>query len=123
MLAISLLALGCVSSPRTRRPLPPGAIDICETCVGELEGHRIGVSNIWARKLAGPNGIVRLQSAAVLSIWRAPDPKRPDEPARPSVTVVVDSEVRLDDATYRVLWIEAPPHEPGSIVLARVVTR
>lgn len=115
LLALEVSSAACTKA-RVRPPVPAGATEICETCVGTLEGVRVGVSNIWARRLAGPDGVVREQPAAQLTLWR-------DEPAGAkasdagTVTVVVGSRVAIGGVVYEVVAIDDPRDQPGSIVV------
>lgn len=110
-LALSIALVACTPA-RGRAPVPEGAIGICETCVGTLEEHRVGVSNLWERSLAGPDGVVRLQPSAQLSIWREGEPSRNE-------LVVVGTRVTLGNVSYEVVMIDMPPNAPGSIALRR----
>ncbi|MBK7399142.1 MAG: hypothetical protein IPJ34_23355 [Myxococcales bacterium] len=110
---LSIALVACAPPPRVRPPVPAGATAICETCVGTLEGHRVGVSNLWERSLAGPDGVVRKQPSAQLSIWRDGEPSRHE-------FVVVGTRLTLGGVSYEVVMIDLPPHEPGSIALRRV---
>lgn len=110
--ALSIVLVACTPA-RGRAPVPAGAIAICETCVGTLEGHRVGVANLWERSLAGPDGVVRKQPSAQLSIWREGEPSRHE-------LVVVGTRLTLGGVSYEVVMIDLPPHEPGSIALRRL---
>jgi len=100
---------------RTRPPLPPGAIEICEPCVGTIGAYRLGVGNIWERDIAGPDGVVARRPAAMVSIWT----DATDAGGERHLTVVPGSEVVLGDETYRVIEVDNPPGKPGSIRLQK----
>ncbi len=77
--------------------------------------HRVGVSNIWERTLAGPDGVNRKQPAGQLSIWKEGEEVRHE-------TVVVGTMVTIAGVVYEVVVIDCPQSGPGSIALLRVKT-
>jgi hypothetical protein len=96
-------------------PIPEGATHICEPCVGELSGERVGVGNVWKRALPGADGgAAVLQESAHLSIWSV------DSGAERGVYVVVGSDVILGGDTYRVVRIDDPKGSQGGVVLVKV---
>ncbi len=111
-LAIVALLLAC---SREAPPLPPGAIEICEPCVGTLGEYSIGVGNIWERELPGADGVLKKRPSAMLAIWRNGD----DAGATRDVIVAPGSEVQLGDETYRVIDVDVPPGKPGSVRLQK----
>ncbi len=109
---VVLVALAGCTPARARPAVPVGATEIGETCVGTIEGHRVGVSNLWERSLAGPDGVVRTQPAGRLSIWKDSEPGR-DE------LVVVGTRITIGGVVYEVVMIDCPAKAPGSIALRK----
>lgn len=104
----------CSREP-ARQPLPPGAIEICEPCVGTIGDYSIGVGNIWERSLPGPDGVVAKRPSAMLSIWRPGG----DGGVEQHLTVAPGSEIKLGEETYRVIDVDMPPSKPGSVRLQK----
>ena len=92
--------------------MPPGAVAIDETTVGTVEGHRIGVANIWLRSI--PKGTAP-QPSVSLSIWCVP---ACDDGA--DVMAIVGTEIALSGRRYRVIRIDIPEGRPGTVVLRKV---
>lgn len=84
-------------------PIPEGATRICEPCVGELSGIRVGVADIFPR-----DG----KPSAHVSLW---DPTI--DAASETRVVFVGTDLALHGDTYRVLRIDESPH--GAIVVQK----
>jgi len=114
LVVLFALLVGC-GAPRVRPVVPKGAIDICENCVGQVEEYSVGVSNIWDRELAGPDGVTKKQPAGQLSIWKEGEEVRHE-------TVVVGTKLTIAGVVYEVVVIDNPKGDPGSIALLRAKT-
>lgn len=115
MLLLVVAWCAACSPTRVRPTLPPGAIEICEPCVGTIGEYSIGVGNIWERDLAGPEGVVKKRPSAMLSIWRQDS----EAGSERHETVVAGSEVQLGAETYRVIEVDYTRGKPGSIRLQK----
>lgn len=98
----------------TDAPAQDAEITLGETTQPALSGHRVGVSNIWERSLAGEQGILGPRPSAQLSIM--------DPATRTTRTVFVGEgdtfELGMD--RYRVTAVAAGRTAPGWIVVRKI---
>jgi hypothetical protein len=104
----AIMLVACTHEPAPA-PIPKDATEICEGCVGELSGIRVGVADIWDRPIDGA-----MRTSVMLALW---DPKA--DAASRDVYVAAGSSVAIGNDTYRVVRIDNPRGHPGRVVIAR----
>ncbi len=119
LLVAVALSLGCTparSADPPPPPIPAGAARYHETTNPTIEGFHVGIGNIWARDLPGPNGEPNQpRPSAMLSIY---DPKLDKVVARP--IVVVGSVIPIGAAKYQVLEIFVGKASPGWLTVQKL---
>jgi hypothetical protein len=111
ILSILILLIGaCVLVPSQGSSSPGGIMEtIEETTVGNLDGTRVGVSNIWERQYNLPDGISRLGMTAILSPFNDKD-----------VVVGQGSIVTIGQTQWEVITVEKTQGKRGEVRLKKL---